>query len=1089
MQRERLTLLYTLLLLLFFHPMVFAQGDASCRIEITKLVNSNDSLYDQIVSQGNDTTGIGLMISQLDEYLTLLKSPDTRSLVEDNSNVEIMLARLALFYQVTRSYNFDDFHSFFEDYYKESDADDYMYYCNVNEQYYMYLLNQRRFFAASEVAIAMNNEAEAASDSTLVSSITKFYVANAFAMQNNVSKTEQWLNDSYVASKGKAESCENEFLIQRYGDMLVTRARLLSMKSRYNEAEDTLDEMINFAKKHYGEQSLEYANCLLTKADFLVLQLRMSDLQKICDEAETIITALTEIEPTIKQNMQAALENFKQKLGNNTSAITETPLPLIPEANKHLISLWNQVSQANLTFDWHKVLEAGREWLDLVEQFEQINFKEYDVMIQHVTQSFINLGLYPEASQFLDHAQSFVIKQNAYDPYADRYILLQKGRLYAALGNKNLAATYYNKSKAMYEKLEDHSIFYVQCLAMMTEFFFLNNDWAYAKLFIDELSGIIADYTQGLKDENLSSVMPYKNSLASYLLMMGYKAQAIEDLKESLLYYEEIHDDYNWYATFIRLMSGYIQSQDFDAVAELLNQIDKHNIPLREKRHLKMAYGMIMRDVGAVDDLEQYNNDMKNEIEAVHRSFDPTEQETFWEGHVKWLNWYNNLLAIRMPDNPRVMQQTYNNSLYVRRSNLEKPIYKWDEIKELLDENEVAIEMISSSDFTNNGEEKYLYAALVLRKGYDAPKLVTLCETESLGRIWQNVIHTDTALINKLYSMDNSILYELVWEPLAPLLRNGDKVYFVPTGYLNRINFSALAADGVRLSEQYQLNQLSSTAELFRIKAFKKELYQDAAIYGGISYNESNEDMLSAASTYSIKESDKGSTRSASRGAVVERLISLPGTGEEAVLIRKILNDVRINAEIYDGTKANEESIKAFSGHSPDIIHVGTHGFLLNTTSDIMEHQSFLERMTYNQQQVSVLNYSGLMFAGAEKAWNGEDIPGGVEDGVLTSLELSQLDLSRTQLMVLSACETALGHTDESLGDFGLKRALKQAGVGTIIVSLWEVPDDSTKLLMSSFYKLLAEGKDCHEALEKAQMEVQRTYPQPYYWASFVIID
>ena len=129
------------------------------------------------------------------------------------------------------------------------------------------------------------------------------------------------------------------------------------------------------------------------------------------------------------------------------------------------------------------------------------------------------------------------------------------------------------------------------------------------------------------------------------------------------------------------------------------------------------------------------------------------------------------------------------------------------------------------------------------------------------------------------------------------------------------------------------------------------------------------------------------------------------------------------------------------------------------------------------------------MFAGAERVWSGEGPIEGIEDGILTSLELSQLDFGNTKLVVLSACETALGHTDESLGDYGLKRALKQAGVGTVIVSLWEVPDEPTKLLMTNFFRYIADGVECHRALSKAQDIVRNKYPQPYYWASFVIID
>ena len=112
-----------------------------------------------------------------------------------------------------------------------------------------------------------------------------------------------------------------------------------------------------------------------------------------------------------------------------------------------------------------------------------------------------------------------------------------------------------------------------------------------------------------------------------------------------------------------------------------------------------------------------------------------------------------------------------------------------------------------------------------------------------------------------------------------------------------------------------------------------------------------------------------------------------------------------------------------------------------------------------------------------------------VQTGILTSYEISQLDLSNCQLAVLSACETGLGFVNNYMGDIGLKRALKLAGVRTIVVSLWEVSDDATMLLMQHFYSNLAKGDSPQPALEKAKEEVKNNFPQPYYWAGFCVVD
>ena len=111
-----------------------------------------------------------------------------------------------------------------------------------------------------------------------------------------------------------------------------------------------------------------------------------------------------------------------------------------------------------------------------------------------------------------------------------------------------------------------------------------------------------------------------------------------------------------------------------------------------------------------------------------------------------------------------------------------------------------------------------------------------------------------------------------------------------------------------------------------------------------------------------------------------------------------------------------------------------------------------------------------------------------LDDGVLTAEEISWLDLSDTNLAVLSACETAIGRsTQEGIG--GLLKAFKNAGVNHIIASLWKIPDAATAKLMISFYSYIISGEEIHSALLKAQKNTSFLYPDPYYWAGFIILD
>jgi len=129
-----------------------------------------------------------------------------------------------------------------------------------------------------------------------------------------------------------------------------------------------------------------------------------------------------------------------------------------------------------------------------------------------------------------------------------------------------------------------------------------------------------------------------------------------------------------------------------------------------------------------------------------------------------------------------------------------------------------------------------------------------------------------------------------------------------------------------------------------------------------------------------------------------------------------------------------------------------------------------------------------LIMAGGNKAWLGEKSPENIEDGVLTAREISRMDLRGTDLVVLSACETGLGEVS-SEGVFGLQRSFKQAGVRSLIMSLWEVNDDATKYIMTEFYSNLLSGKDKRVAFLEAKRKCKEKYTYPQYWAAFIMLD
>jgi CHAT domain-containing protein len=128
---------------------------------------------------------------------------------------------------------------------------------------------------------------------------------------------------------------------------------------------------------------------------------------------------------------------------------------------------------------------------------------------------------------------------------------------------------------------------------------------------------------------------------------------------------------------------------------------------------------------------------------------------------------------------------------------------------------------------------------------------------------------------------------------------------------------------------------------------------------------------------------------------------------------------------------------------------------------------------------------SGLALAGANVGLRGES-PQLAGVGLLTAEDVTGLDLRNTELVVLSACETALGEVRTGEGVFGLRRSFFLAGARTLIMSLWKVPDESTTYLMKHYYQLLLAGRGRAQALREAQLAMMVRYPDPYYWGAFI---
>ena len=136
---------------------------------------------------------------------------------------------------------------------------------------------------------------------------------------------------------------------------------------------------------------------------------------------------------------------------------------------------------------------------------------------------------------------------------------------------------------------------------------------------------------------------------------------------------------------------------------------------------------------------------------------------------------------------------------------------------------------------------------------------------------------------------------------------------------------------------------------------------------------------------------------------------------------------------------------------------------------------------------------SGLALSGANAFFRGGMGESG-EDGLLVAMEVLGMNLTDTDLVVLSACNTGVGKVKRGHGVFGLRRSFQQAGAKSLIMSLWQIPDEETKDLMVEFYKGLFDGKSKLNALHEASLSVMKSVKDkyksthPFYWGGFILI-
>ncbi len=386
--------------------------------------------------------------------------------------------------------------------------------------------------------------------------------------------------------------------------------------------------------------------------------------------------------------------------------------------------------------------------------------------------------------------------------------------------------------------------------------------------------------------------------------------------------------------------------------------------------------------------------------------------------------------------------------------------------------------------------------AFVLRRGRTAVRvdLGRAAPVEEAVREWRPLLTR-----GKDGRVQSAVLRRLIWAPLEKHLEGTKVVLISPDGVLGTVPFAALPGkrSGSYLIEDIALAAIPAPSALPELlsPAWKEgRLPPSLLVASDLRY-----DPDGGAKAPPAGADDRSGPRDPR-----QKFVRLAETATEGLAVRvafeKLFKGGRATV-LSEGEATKSAVRKALA--EVRYAHLATHGFFApETARNALAHGG----KARHGERAGVTGWHPLLLSGLALSDANREPKGGEEDGILTALEVSEMDLTKLELAVLSACETGLGKIAGGEGLLGMQRAFAAAGARSVIASLWQVDDRATRALIGDFYRA-AWGKEVisrAEALRLAQMSMLREGVRrgvvkeleaekgtlrapPYYWAAFVL--
>ena len=902
----------------------------------------------------------------------------------------------------------------------------------------------------------------------------------------------------------------------------------------YNKAVELATQAMVIYREVLGEKSPDYASSLSTLA--YEYSDHLGDYNKAVELATQAMEIYREVLGEKDPEYASSLNNlaiYYDKLGDYNKAVelgaqaVEIRKEVLGEKHpEYARSLGNLAIYYNDLGNFNKAVELGSQTMEIYREVLGEKHPEYALYLSNLANYYSQLGDFGKAIDLGTQALEL------------RREVLGEEHLDYATSLGNLANNYYilgDYKKAVEldaqalrirkEVLGEKHPYYAISLSNFASYFYKFGNYVKA-VELGTQAMLIFQEVQGEKHPEYAMSL---GSLANYYFMLGEHAKAVEQATQAMEIQREVLGEKhpNYALTLNNLAGYYFKLGDY---AKVLNYYCE-NISIIQDKTLQQFAGLTAsqrtnfwkQNSNRFTDVYPYyfyNSHttsapdlydksalfakgllLSTEIEMnrlIQESGDEEALLLFEELQ------RNRLQLQKLYETPIADRYINTDSLALVVDRQEKDLIKrsqaygdftrklrttWQDVQQSLQPDEIAVEFLS---FHVYDSDSTMVAALTLRKDDKEPKFIPLFEQRQLKTVSDTTYYHCPELTT------------LVWQPLQQELKGIKRIYFSPAGVLHNIGIEY--APGM---ESYEMYRLSTTREIITHPETQPKTHPDppqgrekeAVLYGGVDYDASvssntpPSEGTGEASGISIALHRAFIDSLDIRGAKA-KIKKLPGTKVEVEDIKRSFDNNHRPSTLHTGADATETSVKVISGTKPYILHIATHGFYFTDTQ--AKRQSLLrtigedERYSAADLEDKALTRSGLLMAGVN-VLKDKDLPMEADDGILTAQEISRLDLRGLDLVVLSACQTGKGDINQGEGVFGLQRGFKKAGAQTLVMSLWNVDDNATQIIMTTFYDNLLQGQSKRDAFHNAQQHLRTMengrFDKPQFWAAFILLD